>query len=48
MAHKTNGFAQLFKKTKSKFNNNKLVNNWIKYLLDPVFENHLCQTQAEI
>jgi len=42
MAHNTNGIAKLFKKTKSKFNNNnKLVNNLIKYLLDQVFENHL-------
>jgi len=29
------------------FNNIKLV-NWIKYKLDPVFENHLWQTQAKI
>jgi len=33
---------------KKKFNNIKLVKNRIKYKLDPVFENHLWQTQAEI
>jgi len=39
MSHKTNGIA--FQMAKNKFNNIKLVNNWIKYKLDPVFENHL-------
>jgi len=34
--------------TKNKFNNIKLVKNWIKYKSDPVFENHLWQTRAEI
>jgi len=42
-----NGIAQLFQ-MKKKLNNIKLVNNWIKYKLDPVFENNLWQTQAEI
>jgi len=41
MTHKPNGIAQLFQMTKNKFNNIKLVNNWIKYKLDSVFENHL-------
>jgi len=48
MTHKPNGIAQLFQMTKNKFNDIKLVNNWIKYKLDLVFENHLWQTQAEI
>jgi len=52
MTHKPNGIAQLFQMTKNKFiaSNIKLVNNWIKYMLDPVFENHLWlwQTQVEI
>jgi len=39
ITHKPNG--QLFQMTKHKFNIIKLVNNWIKYKLDPVFENHL-------
>jgi len=30
VTHKTNGIAQLYQKTKNKFNNNKLVNNRIK------------------
>jgi len=37
-----------FKWQKNKFNDIKLVNNWIKYKLDPVFENRLWETQAEI
>jgi len=37
-----------FKWQKTKFNNIKLVKNWIEYKLDPVFKNHLWQTQAEI
>jgi len=41
MTHKPNGIAQLFQMTKNEFNNIKLVNNWIKYKLDPVFENPL-------
>jgi len=41
MTHKLNGIEQLFQMTKNKFNNIKLVNNWIKDTLDPVFENHL-------
>jgi len=48
MTHKKNGIAQLFQMTKNKFDNIKLVNNWMKYKLDPVFENHLPQTQIEI
>jgi len=39
MTHKLNGIAQLFQITKN-FNNIKLINNWINYKLDPVFENH--------
>jgi len=44
MTHKPSGIAQLFQMTKkkkkfNKDNNIKLVNNWIKYKLDPVFEN---------
>jgi len=39
--HKPNGIAQLVQMTKNKFNNIKLVNNWIKYKLDLVFENRL-------
>jgi len=35
-------------KGQKKFNNIKLLNNLIKYKLDPVFENYLWQTQAEI
>jgi len=39
MTHKPSGITQIFQMTKiSKI---KLVNNWIKYKLDPVFENHL-------
>jgi len=41
MTHKSSGIAQLFQMTKNKFNNIKLVNNWIKCKLDPVFENYL-------
>jgi len=39
-----------FKMTKKKFNKFyiKLLNNWIKYKLDPVFKNHLWQTQTKI
>jgi len=49
MTHKTNGIAQLFQMTKNKFNTViEIVKNWIKYTLDPVFENNLWQTQAEI
>jgi len=48
MTHNQNGIVQLFQTTKNKFNNIKLVNNWKKYKLDPVFENYLWQTQAEI
>jgi len=33
--HKLSGIAKLFQMTKNKFNNIKLVNNWIKYNLDP-------------
>jgi len=40
MTHKPNGIAQLLQMTK-KFNNIKLVSNWIKRKLDPVFKNHL-------
>jgi len=40
MTHKTNGIAPLFQMTKNKFNNIKLVKNWTKYKLDPVFEKH--------
>jgi len=35
-------------KRQKKFNNVKLVNNWMKYKLDPVFENHLRKSQVEI
>jgi len=39
--HKPNDITQVFQmKKKKEFNNRKLVNNWIKYKLDPVFENH--------
>jgi len=41
MTYKTNGIAELFQKTKNKFNNIKLNNNWTKYKLDRVFENYL-------
>jgi len=41
MTYKPNGIAQLFQMTKNKFNTIKLVNNWMKDKLDPVFENHL-------
>jgi len=34
MTHKTNEFAQLYQKTKNKFSNIKLVNNWKNYKLD--------------
>jgi len=37
VTQKPSGIAQLFQMTKNKFNK-----------LDPVFENHLWQTQAEI
>jgi len=37
-----------FKWQKNKFSNTKLVNNWVKYKLDSIFENHLWETQAEI
>jgi len=48
MTHKPNGIAQLYQITKkNKCNNIKLVINWVNYT-DPVFENHLWQTQAEI
>jgi len=47
MTHKPNGIPQLFQMTKNKFNDIKLVNNWIKYKLDPVFENHLLQTRPK-
>jgi len=36
MTHKPNGIAQLFEMTKNKFNNIKLVRNWIKFKLHPV------------
>jgi len=38
MTHKTNGIAQRFQMTKNKFNNIKLVKNWLIFV-DPVFEN---------
>jgi len=41
MTHSLYGIAQLFQMTKNKFNNIKIVNNWIKYKFDPVFENHM-------
>jgi len=41
MTHKPNGIVQLFQMTKNKCNNIKVINNWIKYKLDPVFENQL-------
>jgi len=42
MTLKRNGIVQLFELTKiNKCKNIKLVNNWIKYKLDQVTENHL-------
>jgi len=38
MTHKPSDIAQLIQMTKNKFNNIKLVNNWIKCKLDPVLK----------
>jgi len=49
MTHKPNAIAQLFQMTKNKFitSNTKLVNNWIKNKLGPVFENYILVTNSD-